>query len=181
MNLSLIIIILVFTILIVYIVIKKNRPYKHRNINQKDVFRFLNSLLFRTGGQGFLVVELPISDYFIQFSKYEFKNEVGLEFDFPLAPWSKKYYYYVEKTIISLKIKYKKDKVSNEKDNQVEEFLNIDFKQDINTAVKLSEALFREVFKLDENSTLTIYFGGGLYPKPNKELYRKRGGFFSKK
>jgi len=72
------------------------RPYRYRDVHVRDLRRFLTTLLNRGYQGGLLFLEVRArrgGRRFLQFAKYIGRDgEAGLEFSFPLAPWSRPYY-----------------------------------------------------------------------------------------
>ena len=102
------------------------------------------------------MIEVPNSPLFIQFSKYFLgKGRVGLKLDFPLAPWSEKYYERVKQELSKMSLKFS---VVPTMETTVREFLTVDLGQDIDQAITLAKMILHSAFGLDQNQTFTLYF-----------------------
>jgi hypothetical protein len=131
-------------------------PYKHRNLAQDELKEFLKVLLHRGYDRGFLCIKVPRRKEFLQFSKYIGGTKaVGLQFDFPLAEWSKGYYGALGGILDREGIQYERQATGEE---GVPEFTLVDFERDLATALKLAKLVLQEVFKLDENDPVDAYF-----------------------
>ena len=103
-----------------------------------------------------MVIEIPKAPIFIQFSKYILKNGcIGLQFDFPVAPWSERYY---EKLKLELEKNGFYYTSKQTRVHEVREFLTVDVKQDVSGAATLARSILRSVFGLHEHSPVTLYF-----------------------
>ena len=151
------------TILIALVVLLRwwgKQPAKHRlNVAQGNFSRYLEALLYRGYDGGYAIIEASDRRRFIQFSKY-IKNEngVGLQFDFPRAPWSEEYFGPLKALLEQRTINYEIQPVDPAPEqnfkNQVVEFLVIDLAQDLNKASELSKLVFLEVFRLSPSDTV---------------------------
>jgi hypothetical protein len=155
------IIIVVFFVLILAFVYFGKKPKIYKKISQKNLKYYLEILLNRGYDRGFIIIR--ISDdkkpkRIIQFSKYigESKN-VGMQFDFPLAQWSRPYYEKLKILLNENKIDFKIERISDE---DVLEFIVIDFKRDLDEAFKLSILVLEELFNLDTNDFVDLWFEG---------------------
>ncbi|HET8670697.1 MAG TPA: hypothetical protein VFM05_08755 [Candidatus Saccharimonadales bacterium] len=140
------------------------RPARHRiNLAQGNFRRYMEALLSRGYDRGFMIIEAPDRRRFIQFSKY-IKNETGagLQFDFPLVPWSEEYFEPLKAVLDQRSYKCQIEHVNpspkHEVKNQVREFLVIDLEQDLEKASELSKLVFLEVFKLKPSDMVTLWF-----------------------
>jgi hypothetical protein len=141
------------------------RPARHKVHAQGDFTKFLEALLYRGYDKGFLIIEAPTKERFLQFRKYiKSKGHVGLQFDFPLAPWSTKYYERLKKLLDERGYEYEidpTDTLDAPGSNLVTEFLFLDLKQNLESANELTRLCLLEVFKLKPEETVTLYFVGG--------------------
>lgn len=140
------------------------RPVRYRiNLAQGDFHRYLEVLLYRGYDRGFMIMEAPDRRRFIQFSKY-IKNEknVGLQFDFPRAPWSEEYFGSLKAVLDQRDYEYQIQHVNpspkHRLENQVSEFLVVDLGQYLDKASELSKLVFLEVFKLNPSDTVALWF-----------------------
>ena len=135
---------------------KGSKPYKHKSIPQNDLKRFFEVLLYRGYDRGFLCIEVPQQDKFLQFSKYiNGKKSVGIQFDFPLTEWSREYYELLRKVLIEKGIDFDIQKTEHE---GVSEFLVVDLKQDLALALNLTKLILQSIYRLDENQSVDLYF-----------------------
>lgn len=131
------------------------RAPRYRRTVQDDLTKFFTTLFERGYDRGFLVIEAP-RERFIQFSKYiKKKGEVGLLFDFPLAPWSEKYYETLKKTLYERGIDYE---IRSTGADNVAAFITIDFKKDFTKAMEVAKLVLVEVFLLQPTDKLKLYF-----------------------
>jgi len=132
-----------------------NRAPRYRRTVQDDLTKFFETLFERGYDRGFLVIEAP-RERFIQFSKYiKKKGELGLRFDFPLAPWSEKYYETLKKILYERGIDYE---IRSTGQDNVAAFITIDFKKDFTKAMDLAKLVLVEVFLLQPTDKLKLYF-----------------------
>ena len=132
------------------------KPYKHRDISQDHLKQFLEVLLFRGYEGGFLCIEIPDDHRFLQFSKYVAgKDSVGLQFDFPLAAWSRAYFEPLKRILNEERIKFEIQKTVRK---AVPEFLLVDVEQDLELALRLAKLTLQSVYGLDESQHVDLYF-----------------------
>jgi hypothetical protein len=130
------------------------RPPRYRRRVGDDLAEFFQALLFRGYDKSFLLIEAPNKKRFIQFRKYIIKREnLGLEFGFPLAPWSQHYYREMEKLFYDRGIEYETRTTG---ENTVTAFLTVDLKQDVTKAMQLATLVLVEVFKLGANARIRV-------------------------
>ena len=132
------------------------KPYKHRRVPQANLNTYFEALLNRGFNGGVLIIEIPGSPLFLQFSKYIFRDgHVGLRFVFPLAPWSESYYEQVCRELSKRGFDLVTLPTSK---GQVSEFLTVDLKQNIAEAVNVARLVIQSVYRLKEDQTLELYF-----------------------
>src|SRR5262245_58462306 len=113
------------------------RPVRYRRKVNDDLTKFFKALLFRGYDKGILIIEAPNKKRFIQFRKYIIKKgNLGLEFGFPLAPWSEKYYEHLNKLLYDREIEYETRSTG---DDIVTSFIIVDLKQDLDRAMELAK------------------------------------------
>lgn len=131
------------------------RAPRYTRTVQDDLTKFFETLFERGYDRGFLVIEAP-RNRFIQFSKYIRKRgELGLQFDFPLAPWSQKYYETLKKTLYERAIDYE---IQSTGEDNVAAFITIDFKTDFTKAMDVAKLVLVQVFLLQPTDKLKLYF-----------------------
>jgi hypothetical protein len=134
------------------------RRHKHRRVRLADLDRFLGALLTRGFNGGLVVIEIPKTPLFLQFSKYVLKDgRVGLQLDFPVAPWSEKYYDRLKQELDKNGVYYTSQET---RAHGVREFLMVDVKQSIGDAATLARTVFHSVFGMSEDTLVTVYFSG---------------------
>src|ERR1700722_5672834 len=133
---------LVFVIVVVGLILLWHfgkRPYKHRKVAQDKLEEYLMVVLKRGFNGGFLVIKIPNSSQFVQFSKYiREESGVGLQFDFPMVSWSENYYESVKSEASKNEFRF-----SVEKGSDNTEFITIDSNQDTARAVELATLIFQ--------------------------------------
>lgn len=140
------------------------RPLKYRlNVAQGDYRKYLEVLLYRGYDLGFMIIEAQDRERFIQFSKYIGREKnVGLQCDFPRAPWSERYYDSLKDLLkqrnYECEIQSVEPVPSLRVEDQVDEFLMIDLNQDLDASVALVRLVLLEIFKLDPSDTVTLWF-----------------------
>jgi hypothetical protein len=133
-----------------------NRPRIHK-VSLRDLSRYIGALFRRGYNQGFMVIQDPASDHFVQLSKYIRPDSiVGLRCDFPKAAWSAQYYARVEKELCHRKIPF--SAFDTKSASGVTEFLVIDLESDPDAAVKLVRLIFQDVFGFPANYVVNIHF-----------------------
>ena len=140
------------------------QPAKHRlNVEQGDFRRYIEALLYRGYQRGFMIIEARDRKRFIQFTKYiKKKKQVGLQFDFPRAPWSAEYFESLTELLNQRKFEYELQQVNpspqHKLEDQVSEFIVVDLKQDLDAAVELTRLVLLEIFKLSPVDTVTLWY-----------------------
>lgn len=133
-------------------------PYIHRAVHQQELRKFLEVLLYRGYDRGFICVQVPKDVRFLQFSKYIMNGQrVGLQLDFPLAPWSKDYYELLRTLLREKRILCEVEKTGQD---GVTEFLVVDVKQDLSLAFDLTQLILQNLYGLDEDVRVELYFSG---------------------
>jgi hypothetical protein len=140
-------------------------PVRYGRTVQDDLSKFFKTLLYRGYDTGFLVIETPDRKRFLQFRKYIIKRgEVGLQFDFPLAPWSKEYYVALNKILYDREIAYEAKTTTAD---TVAAFITVDLDQDYEKANELAKIVLLEVFKLRPSDQIKLYFNN-INPRDEK-------------
>ena len=140
------------------------QPARHRlNVGQGDFRSYIEALLHRGYERGFMIIEARDRKRFIQFTKYiKQKKQVGLQFDFPRAPWSVEYFEPLTELLNQRKFEYELQQVNPSPDrrseDQVSEFIVVDLKQDLDAAVELTKLVLLEIFKLSPVDTVTLWY-----------------------
>ena len=140
------------------------QPAKYRlNIAEGDFRNYIEALLYRGYDRGFMIVEAPDGKRFIQFRKYiKKKNQVGLQFDFPRAPWSAEYVQPLKDSLSQHKFNYEIQHVTPvpklKPEDQVSEFIVVDLSQDLDAAVELTKLVLLEIFKLNPSNNVTVWY-----------------------
>jgi hypothetical protein len=142
-----------------------NRPRIHK-VSLRDLSRYVEALFRRGCNQGFMVIQDPASDHFVQLSKYIRPDSiVGLRCDFPKAAWSAQYYPRVEKELCDREIPFSAfdTKSASGVTRDViayfhEQFLVIDLESHPDTAVKLVRLIFQDGFGFPANYVVNIHF-----------------------
>jgi hypothetical protein len=140
------------------------QPAKHRiNVGDGDFRKYLKVLLKRGCDRGFMIIEAPDPQRFIQFSKY-FKDggRFGLQFDFPNAPWSTEYFEGLKSLLQQRDYDYDIQQIDprlhTKPQKQVSEFIVVDLNQDLDRASDLCKSVLDDIFKLNATDTMTIWF-----------------------
>ncbi len=121
-----------------------------------DLQRCLEILLLRGYDLGFVVFEVPGDQRFVEFSKYvRDQNALGIQLDFPLAPWSEPYYEQVKSLLEGKGITYQ---VEDTPDGPVREFIQVDFARDLAGAAATGQEIFERVFQMAPTTRLTADF-----------------------
>jgi len=103
-----------------------------------------------------MFIETPDRKKFLQFRKYiKSRSNVGLEFGFPLAPWSGEYYEKVKESLERKDIDYS---IAGTNERVVTEFLLIDLRQDVEKGIEVARLILREVFGLRPDEKISLYF-----------------------
>lgn len=132
-------------------------PDVHRKIPQLDLEIYLDILL-RSGFEGgFIVIRVPKDPRFIQFAR-RYEGHPGLELGFPNAPWSREYFRVLQHVLQRHGIPYFTKRMAEEGEEPVTEFLYVNTGEDVYAAGDLSRTIFQEVFGLDEEARVQLYF-----------------------
>jgi hypothetical protein len=133
------------------------KPHKHREVSLADLEGFFEVLLRRGGNGGFMMIEIPRTSLFVQFSKYILNGGlIGLQFDFPLAPWSEMYYEPLKQELQEGGLHYTVE--PGREGGGVREFLTVDIGQDVRAAAGIARTVSTKVFRLREDLTVTVWF-----------------------
>ena len=131
------------------------RPPRYRKIVDDDLSKFFKALLFDVKyPRGFLVIEAPNKNRFIQFARYQKGRKPGIQFDFPHAPWSENYYDKLTSILHDNEIDFETEETG---EKVVVSFLTVDFKQDWTKAMELAKLVLLEVFGLRPNDRIKVY------------------------
>ena len=138
----------------------------HNRLRLPDVRKYLEVLLERGGGGGFLIIRDPGSERFIQFKKYvgptEGNGGGGIIAHFPKTSWSNRYYEPLKAFLHRENVPFSILPVDT---LPTTEFLEIDFGTDIDKATRIVEGIFREVFLMPGELRFRIR-GDGISPVP---------------
>jgi hypothetical protein len=135
-----------------------NKPKIHRKIPQNNLKKYLEVLLNRGYDRSFIIIQVPWDKKFkrfLQYTKYIGDNNVGLEFDYPLAEWSKPYYDKLKSILQKSHIGFEIEKTDQK---EVPEFLVIDIKKDLEMASKISILVLQDMYNLGPNDFVELYF-----------------------
>lgn len=143
-------------ILLIVVLWFLNRPPRFRRSVNDDLSRFFKTLLYSNYETSFLVIEAPNKHRFVQFARYQQGRKAGMQFDFPLAPWSEKYYEKLQRTLHDKGIDFETEPTS---EKVVLSFITIDFKQDWEGAMEFAKLVLLEVFGMQPNDRIKIYVG----------------------
>ncbi len=130
------------------------RPPRYRRRVGDDLTKFFKALRDEDYENGFLVIEAPNKKRFIQFARYTGKKKAGIQFDFPLAPWSEKYYEKLKAILYDQGIDYETQTTGQD---TVVSFITVDLKQDLAKAMELARLVLLEVFKLNPDDRIRVY------------------------
>ena len=130
------------------------RPPRYRRRVDDDLTKFFKALRDEDYENGFLVIEAPNKKRFIQFARYTGKKKAGIQFDFPLAPWSEKYYEKLKAILYDQGIDYETQTTGQD---TVVSFITVDLKQDLAKAMELARLVPLEVFKLKPDDRIKVY------------------------
>lgn len=130
------------------------RPPRYRKTANDDLSKFFKALLYDDYPRGFLVIEAPNKNRFVQFSRYGTNRKAGIQFDFPLAPWSQNYYEKLNGILHDKGIDFETQKTG---EKVVVSFITIDLKQDLAKAMDLARLVLLEVFGLRPNDRIKVY------------------------
>ena len=132
------------------------QPSRYRRRVADDLSKFFETLLLSVYKTGFLIIEAPGGEPFIQFKRYETHGKSGIRFDFPLAPWSEHYYDVLNKILYEQGVDYE---TSTTRQDTVVSFITVDFKQDWVKARDLAKMVLLDVFELKPEQRIKIIFG----------------------
>ena len=128
-------------------------PRYRRNVND-DLSKFFKALLDENYPTGFLVIEAPNKDRFVQFATYTKGRKAGIQFDFPLAPWSKSYYEKLKGILHDKGIDFETEPTGEQ---VVASFITVDFEQDWAKAMDLAKLVLLEVFGMQPDDRIKVY------------------------
>lgn len=122
------------------------RPPRYRRNANDDLSKFFKALLYDVNyPRGFLDIEAPNKNRFIQFARYQKGRKPGIQFDFPRAPWSENYYDKLNGILYDKEIDFETQEVG---ESVVVSFITVDLKQDWAKAMDLANLVLLEVFGL---------------------------------
>ena len=127
------------------------RGAKGLKYNLESLYGPIDDLLQLGYDTSFLVIEFPYSRKFVQLKKYiNSDTDHGIEFMFPKAKWSIKYFDDIETFCITNKIPYSIKKNTYQKHTL--DFLYIDFAKDTERAYDIVKRILVEIFGADEKA-----------------------------
>ena len=131
------------------------KPAVHRNVPQMDLERYVITLLHQGLDRGFMIIKVPGSVAGVQLSKHiEGNGVVNLQLDFPLAPWSERYYAILKKEMSDAGMPFNIVKTSEQ---VVKEFTQIRFGKDAAKATEIIRLILRNVFEVND-SPIQVHF-----------------------
>jgi hypothetical protein len=136
---------------------RRPRPVEHlEEVGLGDLQRCLDILLQRGYDLGFVIFEIPGDQRFVEFSKYvRDRQNRGVQLDFPRSTWSEPYYEQVKSLLEGKGIRYQVEDTPN---GPVQEFIQVDFGQDLAGAAATCQDIFERVFRVDPGSRVTADF-----------------------
>lgn len=130
------------------------RPPRYRKNVTDDLSKFFKALLYDDYETGFLVIEAPNKNRFVQFGRYGSGRKAGIQFDFPLAPWSENYFEKLKGTLHDKGIEFETQPTG---EKVVASFITVDLKQDLAKAMELAKLVLLEVFGLQPTDRIKVY------------------------
>jgi hypothetical protein len=130
------------------------RPPRYRRIVSDDLSKFFNALLNDDYPAGFLVIEAPDKNRFVQFARYTKDREPGIQFDFPRAPWSEPYYGKLNRILSDKGIDFETQAIG---ENTVVSFITVDLQKDLTKAMELARLVLVDVFGLGPDDRIKVY------------------------
>ncbi len=114
----------------------------------------ISDLLKRGYNDGFLIIDISHSKYFLQLRKYiHSRGNYGIELHFPNVEWSERLFKKLTSFCKRAGIQYT---IAEEKADIPIEFLHIDFEKDVFRAHNTIKNIILKVFKLDESVKLFV-------------------------
>lgn len=114
----------------------------------------IQDLLRRGYHNGFLVINIHRSKYFLQLKKYIYKpGDYGIKLSFPNAKWSEQIFPKLTKFCKDSGVEYS---VGKEIAEEPLEFLHVDFGKDVTKAHNTIKDIILKVFKFDDNIKLFV-------------------------
>jgi hypothetical protein len=137
------------------------QPVRHR-VEARGLKRYLEALLLRGYTGGLMIVDAPGTAAgtrrFIQFAKYIGDDgSGGLQFSFPLAPWSESYYARIKEELHRNRIQYATEETEG---GPTVEFILVDLQQDLSQADLLARIVLVNVFGLSLDDCVELYYQG---------------------
>jgi hypothetical protein len=134
------------------------RPYRYKNVEASHLKRFMETLLNRGYQGGLLILETKDNGRegrFLQFAKYiHGDGHSGLEFGFPLAPWSRPYYAALRKNLETDGVKFRLEDTGRQ---DTEQFLLVDLGKDMRIAQRVADIAIETVFG-SKSSTFQAHY-----------------------
>jgi hypothetical protein len=123
-----------------------SKPVKHRNLTPERITTLVEMLLERGADGGALFIKERGGARFVQFAKYVgHAGRVGIQTDFPLAPWSEPFYEGVCRCITKLGLTSREMNTGRE---DTKRFLTVDFGRNVKQATAFITCVVEEVFAL---------------------------------
>jgi hypothetical protein len=127
---------------------------QYRTVSPDTLAAHLGRLLRRGSNGAALIITDPATDRFVQLRKYvHSKDQYGLSFDFPRAPWSEPYYQELQGRLDTNHMGFVLQPTLND---PVKEFLQVDCGRDVDFADKLVRMVLFEIFKLPAERRLRV-------------------------
>ena len=155
-------IVCIFLIVVIFTVWWIKRPYYHRGVERHQFDRFFRTLIEYCANSSLLFIEHEGSEMFIQYAKYvQDKSNTTINFGFPDAPWSQRYFKPLIKAFEASGIDYDIQS-TNDKSGFVSRFIDVDIKvDDVENAIKKCEYVAHIAFEamgLTDADKFRIYF-----------------------
>jgi len=128
------------------------KPTQYKRRVNDDLSKFFKDLLYYYK-RGFLVIEAPNKHRFIQFRIYMRDGKTGIEFGFPLAPWSEKYYERLKTVLYDQGIDHEFQPTG---EDIVVSFIMVDFDQDWAKAMEFARMVLLEVFGMRPGDRIRV-------------------------
>lgn len=134
------------------------KPVKHKNVSLRQLEKYLQVLLRRGYDGGLMFIQPPSGsreEWFLQFRKYLYGESAGLQFGFPQAPWSERYYSRLKEVLAGAGVPYHIQKAG---EFEVKEFAIADISRDLDQGVQIVRLVLEDVFGRDPDGVVEVYF-----------------------
>jgi hypothetical protein len=142
------------------------------NIADGNWRSYLEALLYKGFDRAMMFVTAPDGKHSMQFTKYLMDHGVVIQFQFPRAPWSTRYYEPLQRLLKERHYYFQIWPVGPQDkfDPEIDQFIVVSLEQSLEHAEALVKLVLLEIFKLDPSDNVMVWL-------VNKRVGNRKTGF----